>query len=430
MYKYTSGVALMALLGVSLTACTKEEAPTETTAQSALQCTQPAVTPAPSASQEDFDRYSWQMFIALNWPAKTGDRGQPNCDQTIAAEGTPVWQTYKTLEQTFLPNAADPGPWNAGGSDASLSRINTSVLKNTGVANFAGQAVGGWLIDQRGNPTYYTIYTNQIAYEYIVSNSFYNADIVSKAQDIKFPDNATEIKASWRMLTPEDDASRYLTMQTQVATFDESGKPTGTTSEATVGLVGLHIVTKVPGYPQRIWSTFEHVDNVPPKENIEGQWIDKPAEGIFYAYFDSEASGGNINHSSCLWQQQDDQLVCVPKEGVTITTPDPLTRVTPIATETKKVNADAQQDLAQTVLQYYQLVTTQRPVKPESEEDSLGQPTPAVAANTTLESYIQPNSSCMGCHATATPANSNHKSDFSYLFKFAQKPTAARANNE
>jgi cytochrome c biogenesis protein ResB len=30
MYKYTSGIALMALLGVSLTACTKEEAPTET----------------------------------------------------------------------------------------------------------------------------------------------------------------------------------------------------------------------------------------------------------------------------------------------------------------------------------------------------------------------------------------------------------------
>jgi hypothetical protein len=86
--------------------------------------------------------------------------------------------------------------------------------------------------------------------------------------------------------------------------------------------------------------------------------------------------------------------------------------------------------LAKTVLQYYQLITTQRPLKPESEKEPLGQPTPAVSANTTLESYIQPNSSCMGCHAMATPANSNHKSDFSYLFKFAQKPAAANANNE
>lgn len=424
MYKFTSGVALMALLGVSLTACTKEETATKTNTQSAWQCTQPALTPAPSASQADFDRYSWQVFVALNWPAKNGERGQPDCDQTIGQEGPLVWQTYKTVEQVFLPGATNPGPWNSGTNDASLGRINTSVLKNTGVANFAGQAVGGWLIDQRGNPTYYAIYTNQTAYEYIVKNDFYNADIVGQAQGITFPDNATEMKASWRMLTPEDDANRYLTMQTQVATFDESGRATGETSEATLGLVGLHIVTKAPGYPQRIWSTFEHVDNVPPKENVDGQWIDKPVEGIFYAYFDSAASGGEINHSSCLWQQQDNQLVCVPKEGVTITTPDPLTRVTPIPAETQKVNAAAQQDLAQTVFQYYQLVTTQRPLNPEDAEE-LGQPTPAVSANTTLESYIQPNSSCMGCHAMATPANSNHKSDFSYLFKFAQKPAVA-----
>src|SRR5262249_23558802 len=31
----------------------------------------------------------------------------------------------------------------------------------------------------------------------------------------------------------------------------------------TVGLTGLHIVTKTPTHPQGIWSTFEHIDNVP-----------------------------------------------------------------------------------------------------------------------------------------------------------------------
>jgi hypothetical protein len=38
----------------------------------------------------------------------------------------------------------------------------------------------------------------------------------------------------------------------------------GHCSKVDVALVGLHIVQKTPTRPQWIWSTFEHVDNVPP----------------------------------------------------------------------------------------------------------------------------------------------------------------------
>ncbi|KTC33141.1 hypothetical protein AO265_33960, partial [Pseudomonas sp. ABAC61] len=55
----------------------------------------------------------------------------------------------------------------------------------------------------------------------------------------------------------------------------------------------------------------------------------------------------------------------------------------------------------------------------------LGSPTPSLSANVTMEAYIQPNSSCMNCHAMATPLNSLSKSDFSYVFRFAQAPTTA-----
>ena len=34
-------------------------------------------------------------------------------------------------------------------------------------------------------------------------------------------------------------------------------------TQRTMGLVGLHIVSKTPARPQWIWSTFEQVDNVP-----------------------------------------------------------------------------------------------------------------------------------------------------------------------
>src|SRR5690606_5188649 len=138
-------------------------APTQ--AQAAAPCIPPVPVPVPFASQEDFDRYSWQTFVALNWPAKSGQRGEPDCDQSIGAEGPLVWQTFKTVEQIFLPDAANPGSWNAGESATHLVQINTSVLKNIGIVNVADRAVGGWLIDQRGNPTYYATYVNRTAYD-------------------------------------------------------------------------------------------------------------------------------------------------------------------------------------------------------------------------------------------------------------------------
>ncbi|WP_233010335.1 hypothetical protein [Rheinheimera faecalis] len=392
-------------------------------------CQFPTSVPAASASQQEFDLYSWQMFIALNWPAQAGQRGQPDCTQVIGDAGPVVWQTYKDVEEIFLPDAANPGPWNSPLTTEQLSSINIAALKNTNVVQAVDQAVGGWLIDQRGNPTYYEISANETSYNYIVSNNFYNADVVSKANNINFPNFATEVKASWRMLTSSDDSSRYLTMQAQVAEFNAQGQPTGGSNSATLGLVGLHIITKAAGYPQWIWSTFEQVDNVPPKVQQNGQWVNNPQQGVFYSFFDASIPAAALNQSPCNWQQQGTQLVCVPKTGITFQTPNPLDRVTPLAANTQQINSAVQLTLSDTLYKYYQLVTTQRPLMPDNPSNPLGQPTPALSANVTMESYIQPNSSCMNCHSMATPVNSAMKSDFSYLFKFAQAPASSKTSH-
>jgi hypothetical protein len=39
----------------------------------------PAAPPAASADPSAFADYGWQMFIALNWTPKTGERGIPDC---------------------------------------------------------------------------------------------------------------------------------------------------------------------------------------------------------------------------------------------------------------------------------------------------------------------------------------------------------------
>lgn len=409
-----------ALLLASALACQAREQPQAAATGTTPACQPPTSAPAPNAAQADFDRYSWQLFIALNWPVQAGQRGQPDCNQPLGSPGPTVWQSYKDVNEIFLPNGQDPGPWNSPMSARSLGLINIAALKNTSVVQAVDQAVGGWLIDQHGNPTYYDIAANEVSYDYIVQNRFYDASVVSQARNIAFPAQATEIKAAWRVLTPQDNAARYLTTRAQVAQFDSQGHPTGSTVAATLGLVGLHIIVKAPGYPQWVWSTFEQVDNVP-----GGTGSSSP-----YSYFNASAPASSVNQSPCTWQQQGDNLICTPKPGTTFQTPDPLTRVTPIASDTAAVNSQYQQNVQQSVLRYYQLVTTQRPLMPDNPSNPLGQPTPALSANVTMESYIQPNSSCMNCHSMATPVNSLYKSDFSYLFKFAKAPATAASTKD
>jgi hypothetical protein len=43
-----------------------------------------------------FDDYSWRVFIALVWPALSGQRGAPDPNQPITAANVPlVFETYK-----------------------------------------------------------------------------------------------------------------------------------------------------------------------------------------------------------------------------------------------------------------------------------------------------------------------------------------------
>lgn len=429
MKQLSQSIALL-LLALSSLSIIAQDQPKHSGLQWRWSCQFPTAVPAASSSQQEFDLYSWQMFIALNWPAQAGQRGQPDCSRMIGNAGPVVWQTYKDVEEIFLPNAVNPGPWNSPIAPEQIRTINIAALKNTSVANAVDQAVGGWLIDQRGNPTYYQISANETSYNYIVNNDFYNANVVAKANNIKFPNFATEVKASWRMLTAADDSSRYLTMKAQVAEFNQQGQPTGNTVSATLGLVGLHIITKAKGYPQWIWSTFEQVDNVPAKVQKNGQWVNNPQNGVFYSFFDASVPAANLNQSPCNWQQQGTELLCVPKTGMTFQTPNPLDRVTPLAAATQQLNSAVQMTLSTTLYKYYQLVTTQRPLMPDNPGNPLGQPTPALSANVTMESYIQPNSSCMNCHSMATPVNSMMKSDYSYLFKFAQAPASSIALKE
>jgi hypothetical protein len=101
--------------------------------------------------------------------------------------------------------------------------------------------------------------------------------------------------------------------------------------------------------------------------------------------------------------------------------PTPVSRVTPIPASTAKLNAQAIADgmgISGSFIPYYELVRTQWPEDPNDPGNPAGTPSPAVSANTTMESYIQPTSSCMDCHSTAV-LRPGIKADYSFIFLHA-----------
>lgn len=365
-------------------------------------CSLPRAAPNPQANFTAFSNYAWELFVAVNWPARQGYRGFPDCGRRLGSPGPTVWESYKTVDQIFLAGAADPGPWNQGGLDNQL-HFRAKAPPELPVEDAIKQAVGGWVIDRNGNPTYYQVAVNQTTYDYVRSNRFYNADVLNRATNVQFPDGALEVKGAWRIVTTAE-ASRYHTMPAQVMTFDRNGNPTGQYHSAVLGLTGLHVVYKAPGFPQWTWATFEHVDNAPDASRPTGNW----------SYFREGCTGP----------------YCAPntsptRNNIPFGVANQITRISPIRAEINAVNTDWQARVASTPFRYYRLIAPQWPANPNNPGMPDGTPTPGTVANVVLESYIQPTSSCMDCHSTARVPNNNVKTNYSFIFLFAQRPSAA-----
>ncbi len=267
--------------------------------------TSPKIAPIFTTSGADrtnlgFECMMWQNFVYLNWPAQSGRRGVPNQGARFGAPGPTVWETYKTADQTFLPNAQNPGPWEQGALLTTLahglgqqvangsvrrltsdSKVSRAVLANVArhsavnpdILNEITQAAGGTLYDLVGVPVFYEVAMNRDQYEYVVQNSLYNATTqVSFAQNnvVVLPsgktkygnEGALEMKAAWKVLTAKEVSSgRFHAIKALIP---------GVTQPVTVGLVGFHIF--LPDQGQGVWATFAQVDNAP----VQGQPVKGP----------------------------------------------------------------------------------------------------------------------------------------------------------
>jgi hypothetical protein len=407
----------------------------------------PLVIPAhdPSLSPTDsrpyFDVFSWQSFIALNWPAsaKPGVPNQPNTPAvfTSAPNGTSVvWMTYKTSDDLFATGSSAPLPWSAGPTyGTSTSGVPTTgttyappifarLTKASTPAQLSDtqEAFSFPLVDQNSAYVRYDVRYNQAFYQFVANNQLYLLTNLVKLEmkgPVSMPasvapstSGAMMIKAAWRVMGPNDMTGRYYVINAVV-----SDPVTGATSTQKMGLVGLHIAQKLKDFPEWIWSTFEQVDNV------------QCGVGSTAATPISFNNGTATPATPTGWANR-------PASQAPVSNPSPVqvTRLnaiptTPAANNTQQLNASYQQALKGTVWQFYELVVTQWPSDPTSFKiisdggtypAGSGQPFPLNGCtNTTMETYFQSakdaagagGNSCMQCHYSAAQA------DFSWGLK-------------
>ena len=367
--------------------------------------------------QNDFDTFSWDVFVALNWPANKD--GSPNTKIKIGEKDLPtVWESWISTSQIFFPDGSKPS-WNnrplppSCGPDTGVTHFLTSVGKTPNLLDVAEQPFKtGPLIDQNGKYTRYEIRVNDKMFNYILHNELYNTEGQQKIAEVDFPssDSKTDslgsimVKASWKVLGPNDDPSMFHTIDALVY-----NKKQDTCFKTKVGLVGFHIGHKTISDPQWIWSTFEHVDNCP-----EAGKIDPAKKYLYYKYGAKSA----VNEPPPRpWDPTAEY-----------TTPSQVVREIPITEQADSITNAYHESLKQinpkSVWQNYMLVSTQWPTDPKSKFDETGNPFPIYLANTTLETYIQgkipeASSNCIKCHLNAT-STTGMKSDFTYLLQLAK----------
>ena len=432
--------------------------------------------------QRGFDFYSWLTFIALNSPAD----GSPIDNPT---PGVPTqWEdmdNFKQLLDVMLPAKMQPPKWptDRAGMEAERERLmpeecralHKEMPKRTIVKmieeSFNEPFKTGPLIDQQGHYAIFDILMNRQMFDYIADHELYSKEGQRSAVDlvVDFPPGqnpaaatpakkavvgdtgAFMLKVSWKILEPDEiRAKNFHMMDALVLMPPGDPKAKRPCLPETLGLIGFHAVHKTASRPQWIWTSFEHVKNVPDKNEVAASKFDGP-----YNFFEINCKDDcpevNATPPRQFWQP-DPALKLKFKDD---RFKSQIVREIPLTDAARNMNTIFHSMLKGTVWVHYMLLSTQWPSvfgctilhaqnadAPAPKTDFLKQPdmtcspAPTYLANSTLETYSQGNipqasSSCIGCHGNAVgfqPGASDPKrgqvrlnqSDFTFMLEKAQ----------
>src|ERR1700686_926876 len=198
---------------------------------------------SPEQSRPFFDSFSWQSFVALNWPAVPGKRGEPlkPTDPGFfrsAPNGTPVvWGTYKETFDLFGQRDQRPTEWESFTDEIPQctnqpAGVKTLVMLSKGdsILDETNQAFSFPLIDQNKNYAHYEIRYNKAFYNFVRGSNtdpkswLYQIANLAPREPVSMPASpfvpdgvgALMLKAAWREMTPQDDPTRYYIVRALV----------------------------------------------------------------------------------------------------------------------------------------------------------------------------------------------------------------------
>ena len=394
------------------------------------------------------DCVAWQQFIYLNWRAK--GRGNPNGGIGPNAFGLPVpkagayttvWESYANPDDVFSTATAHKNltaAVNRSNGLRTLSATSKGDGDDVHLSGFQQAVTFGWLTSRYHDVTFYEERIDNDELAYITANHLTSIqkqkDCVTHGGlslpaglgDVDCQGNAAnygnlgsiEIKAAWIQLHDPAQYSRYLISRANLVYPD--GR---IVNDAVIGLVGLHIVRKVPKAAQFAWATFEHVDNDPdatpyPSSPKTAPPVASPTPTPAWTYYNPNCTGAACKVNALATPCANGRTP--PPPGCqAYTVPTQTQRVTPVglfATQSTTTfrGALARVHADNSVFRYYRMIDTQWPraVTPTRQKPfatiplSQGSPDPSWPVdNTTMETYVQ-GVPCMTCHQQAAIATS------------------------
>jgi hypothetical protein len=390
-----------------------------------------------------FDNFAWRAFVALNWPSLTDpdQRGVPDRAKALGDSGPRVWETFKARYELFQvgpdgrPIAPQPwatyealNPCGAGLDSREKTLASFDPFMDFNQASFLPGVAANPLVAQNRTYARYEVRINEPEFSALAGGGWSQGEnLPDEAHPAHLPTGSIAVKAAWRLLTTADTPAiraRYYVVENAEVVDVAQTLAAGRTicSNSDVALVGLHIVIKTKYRPQGLWSTFEHVDNVPPAGQGQAREPDAKDAGAPYSFFD--ASKPDLG----LWPtfgSPDTLPVSLQNPPKVAPTPMQAVRRHPIHPSTMEMNRAywALPGIKGTVWAHYMLVASQwptvtHPADPQNDgayfpgltlppdaprenyqsSDADGAPKENLV-NTTIETYLQdPPSSCMSCH--------------------------------
>lgn len=374
-------------------------------------CFPGAIANAQKGTASGHRNFSIRQFYALNWPTKINSRGQPDYEASFGVyskQSKPVWQSWKTSDDIKYLNLDINQTWESK---------NTRMLQNCNVKgdsawplmlNINTTPAGFEIFDRNKLGVYYQTYFNQPAYIAIIKKlklegklfgiSLPSGEKVSATEQVR---GSIIIKAAWKLVEPYE----YDYYHVDEAFIERED---GSCKKAFVGLVGLHIISKISENETNpwSWSTFEHVLNAPTEKqvmdnnsSVNWTFFDKDSFQLnnctHNGIFDLTAPNCKVNEPHL---EKNNSTLQIVKETISNHVTD-----REVAEDNRAAIEKLDKMRAKSTWRNYRLIDTQW-------LDKQNQAHPKLLSNAVLEPFIQ-KTSCIECHNKAS------NTDFIFLLK-------------